>query len=139
MSQKRTRARVQRNSVLVENTKGFYPPVRQSIHVVIRTWIAEKTFTEYFCISTSRVSLCWVKRKSPLNRLFKSEFEKRSFFVQTINDATCSNSIIYYLNKETRRVKKELLNRQNDFSPSSMIVEQKQSLKMERNPSISTY
>ncbi len=103
-----TRARVQRNSVLVENTKWVRPtgkvvnPCRD-----IRTWIAEKTFTEYFCISTSRVSLCWVKRKSPPNRLFKSEFKKRSFFVQTINDTTCSNRIIHYLNKETRRVKRE--------------------------------
>jgi REP element-mobilizing transposase RayT len=34
----------------------------------------------------------------------ESEFKKRSFFVQTINDATCSNRIIHYLNKETRRV-----------------------------------
>jgi hypothetical protein len=51
----------------------------------IRTWIAEKTFTDYFCISTGRVSLCWVKRKSPPNRLLKVNLEKEvSLFRQSM-------------------------------------------------------
>ena len=47
------------------------------------------------------------QKKIATQQAVKSEFEKRSFFIQTINDATCSNSIIHYLNKETRRVKRE--------------------------------
>jgi hypothetical protein len=42
-----TRARVQRNSVLVENTNGYDPPVRQPIHVDGHG-LYKKTFTAYF-------------------------------------------------------------------------------------------
>jgi hypothetical protein len=49
-----------RNSILVENTNGFHPPVRdgQSMFADID---CRKDLYEIFCISASRVSLCWVK------------------------------------------------------------------------------
>ncbi len=42
------------------------------------------------------------QKKIATQQAVKSEFKKSSFFVQTINNATCSNRIIHYLNKETK-------------------------------------
>jgi hypothetical protein len=42
------------------------------------------------------------QKKIAAQQAIEREFEKRSFFVSTINDATCSNRIIHHLNKETK-------------------------------------
>jgi hypothetical protein len=103
-----TRARVQRNSVLVENTNGFYPPVRQSIHAVIYEHGLQKRPSRNIFVFQQAEFLCvGLKENRHPTGCLKVNSRKRSFFVQTINDATCSNSIIHYLHKETRRVKRE--------------------------------
>ncbi len=42
------------------------------------------------------------QKKIATQQAVESDFKKISFFVQTINDSTCSNRIIYDLNKETK-------------------------------------
>jgi hypothetical protein len=46
------------------------------------------------------------QKKIVTQQAVQSGFEKRSFFVQTLNGSTCSNRIIHYLNKETRRIER---------------------------------
>ena len=57
-NKKKNRARVQRNSVLAENTKGSWPPI--SSQSISADMDCEKDLHESIRISTSRVSLCWL-------------------------------------------------------------------------------
>jgi hypothetical protein len=45
-----TCARVQRNSVLVENTNGLTPTGKGNNSCRRTTWIVEKTFTDHYCV-----------------------------------------------------------------------------------------
>jgi hypothetical protein len=45
-----TRARVQKSSVLVENTNGLTPTGKGNNPCRRTTWIVEKTFTDYYCV-----------------------------------------------------------------------------------------
>jgi hypothetical protein len=101
MIEKREHPRAYRETLfLLKIQMGFDPPARQSIHVAIYEHGLQKRPSRNIFVFQQAEFLCWVKRKSPPNRLFKSELEKRGFFTQTINDATCSNRIIHYLSKE---------------------------------------
>jgi len=65
-----TRARVQRNSVPVENTNGTMP-IGKAVNPCPRGHGLHKRPSRHsFVFQQGRVSLCWVK-KSPPNRLFK--------------------------------------------------------------------
>jgi len=63
--EKDIRARVQRNSVLVENTNGFIPTGKTANSCLYRHELQKRPSRNNFCISTSRVSLCWVKDRHP--------------------------------------------------------------------------
>jgi hypothetical protein len=78
-----TCARVQRNSVLDENTNGFDPPVRQSSHVD-EHGLHRKTFTECFVFQQVEF-LCVGYKKSPPNRLIKVDKERSLFKSKTMN------------------------------------------------------
>ena len=93
---------------LLKIQNGVHPPIRQSIHVVINGHGLQKRPSRNIFVFQQAEFLCvGLKENRHPTGCLKVDSRKRSFFIPTINDATCSNSIIYYLNKETRRVKRE--------------------------------
>ena len=79
--------RVQRNSVLVENTNGFHPMVTKPIHVDGHR-LYEKTFTICF-VSEQEEFLCVeYKNTHPTGCVKWSRGEKDVLWIKKINDTS---------------------------------------------------
>jgi len=71
-----TRARVQRNSILVCLTDGYGPPVRQPIHIR-RHGLQKRPSQTNFVLQQGRISLCWVKKKIATQQAHQSDLKSK--------------------------------------------------------------